>query len=77
MSAAGYTGYTPSATQTGDAAGGAAAIVDDRSRAVHYTCGDCDSVVTLKRGEPIRCRNCGHRVLYKQRTKRMVQFEAR
>ncbi|KAF2264488.1 hypothetical protein CC78DRAFT_463449 [Lojkania enalia] len=43
---------------------------EDRGRSVEYTCGDCDAPVSLKRGEPIRCRNCGHRVLYKQRTNR-------
>ncbi|KAF2791629.1 hypothetical protein K505DRAFT_309176 [Melanomma pulvis-pyrius CBS 109.77] len=51
--------------------------VSDTARSVEYTCGDCDAAVSLKRGEPIRCRSCGHRVLYKQRTNRMVQFEAR
>ncbi|CAI6249088.1 unnamed protein product [Periconia digitata] len=51
--------------------------IDAHQRAVSYTCGDCDQDVQLRRGEPIRCRNCGHRVLYKKRTNRMVQFEAR
>ncbi|KFX93887.1 hypothetical protein O988_06594 [Pseudogymnoascus sp. VKM F-3808] len=45
--------------------------------AINYLCGDCNSRVPLKRGDPIRCKECGHRVLYKERTKRMVQFEAR
>ncbi|KAF4633813.1 hypothetical protein G7Y89_g4299 [Cudoniella acicularis] len=45
--------------------------------AINYLCGDCNSKVPLKRGDPIRCKECGHRVLYKERTKRMVQFEAR
>ncbi|KAL1857248.1 multidrug-resistance type transporter aminotriazole resistance [Paecilomyces lecythidis] len=45
--------------------------------AVTYLCGDCNSKVSLKRGDQIRCKECGHRVLYKERTKRMVQFEAR
>ncbi|KZM22798.1 DNA binding [Ascochyta rabiei] len=44
--------------------------VDINARTVHYKCGDCDQDVPLKRGEPIRCRQCGHRVLYKQRTNR-------
>ncbi|KAF2401443.1 polymerase II polypeptide K, 7.0kDa [Trichodelitschia bisporula] len=44
---------------------------------VTYSCGDCASKVQLKRGDPIRCLQCGHRVLYKERTTRMVQFEAR
>ncbi|PVI08433.1 hypothetical protein DM02DRAFT_647798 [Periconia macrospinosa] len=54
-----------------------ASEIDSHQRAVSYTCGDCDQDVQLRRGEPIRCRNCGHRVLYKKRTNRMVQFEAR
>ncbi|OJJ49394.1 hypothetical protein ASPZODRAFT_129851 [Penicilliopsis zonata CBS 506.65] len=47
------------------------------SPAVSYLCGECNSRVSLKRGDQIRCKECGHRVLYKERTKRMVQFEAR
>lgn len=58
-------GYQPQQSQTADAS-----AVDIHSRAVSYTCGDCDGDVQLKRGEPIRCRNCGHRVLYKKRTNR-------
>jgi DNA-directed RNA polymerase I, II, and III subunit RPABC4 len=41
-----------------------------------YDCGHCDEEVKIKSGEPMRCRMCGHRVLYKKRTKRVVQFEA-
>lgn len=40
---------------------------------VTYLCGDCSSRVTLKRGDQIRCKECGHRVLYKERTKRFVK----
>jgi DNA-directed RNA polymerase I, II, and III subunit RPABC4 len=50
------------------------AQIDQTARTVHYKCGDCDNDVPLKRGEPIRCRNCGHRVLYKQRTNRYVTY---
>lgn len=35
-----------------------------------YLCGECNSKVQLKKGDPIRCKDCGHRVLYKERTKR-------
>lgn len=42
-----------------------------------YLCGDCSSTVGLRKGDPIRCKECGHRILYKERTKRLVQFEAR
>ncbi|KAL5421681.1 hypothetical protein PMIN06_008055 [Paraphaeosphaeria minitans] len=33
--------------------------------------------VRLNKGEPIRCKECGGRLLLKKRTGRMVQFEAR
>ncbi|KAJ6083985.1 hypothetical protein N7486_010785 [Penicillium sp. IBT 16267x] len=54
--------------------GGAMAI---DSPSVVYLCGECSARVPIKRGDQIRCKDCGHRVLYKERTKRMVQFEAR
>ncbi|KXS13612.1 hypothetical protein M427DRAFT_58431 [Gonapodya prolifera JEL478] len=42
-----------------------------------YVCGECGADNELKPKEPIRCTNCGYRIMYKKRTKRMVQFEAR
>ncbi|KAJ1964106.1 DNA-directed RNA polymerase core subunit rpc10 [Dispira parvispora] len=45
--------------------------------AMVYLCADCGEDNEIKPKEPIRCRTCGHRVLYKKRTARMVQFEAR
>lgn len=42
-----------------------------------YICGDCGAENTLKPGDVIRCRECGYRILYKKRTKRVVQYEAR
>ncbi|KAL2121124.1 hypothetical protein VTJ04DRAFT_5151 [Mycothermus thermophilus] len=47
------------------------------SGVIYYICGDCAVRVPLERDTPIRCSKCGARVLYKERTKRMVQFEAR
>ncbi|KAF8542714.1 DNA directed RNA polymerase [Trichophaea hybrida] len=44
---------------------------------MHYLCAECGVKVGINKGEPIRCKECGHRILYKQRTRRMVQFEAR
>lgn len=43
---------------------------EDTSRPVNYLCGDCDTKVSLKKGDPIRCKECGYRVLYKERTNR-------
>ncbi|CAO3659280.1 unnamed protein product [Rhizopus stolonifer] len=45
--------------------------------AMIYLCADCGLENQLKPREPIRCQDCGHRIMYKKRTKRMVQFEAR
>ncbi|KAG7448450.1 uncharacterized protein BT62DRAFT_1003164 [Guyanagaster necrorhizus] len=47
------------------------------SKDMEYLCADCGAKNEIKTREPIRCRECGHRIMYKKRTKRMVQFEAR
>ncbi|KAJ7069648.1 hypothetical protein C8F01DRAFT_977619, partial [Mycena amicta] len=31
---------------------------------------DCGATNEIKSREPIRCRECGHRIMYKKRTKR-------
>lgn len=59
-------------TSTSGAGGLAAANAADAL--TQYLCGDCNSKVQLKKGDPIRCKECGHRVLYKERTKRYVIF---
>nr|GEV27080.1 hypothetical protein [Tanacetum cinerariifolium] len=38
---------------------------------------DCGQENTLKVGDVIQCRECGYRILYKKRTRRIVQYEAR
>lgn len=35
----------------------------------NYLCGDCGVVNEIKPKDPIRCRFCGYRILYKMRTK--------
>eukprot|EP00977_Amphora_coffeiformis_P008752 scaffold1984_cov162-Amphora_coffeaeformis.AAC.1 len=40
------------------------------ARGVEYRCGDCGTKTVIKGGDPIRCRQCGFRILYKTRTKR-------
>lgn len=42
-----------------------------RTLGVNYLCANCGVRVTLGKGEPVRCKDCGHRVLYKERTRRM------
>lgn len=43
---------------------------DDSARPVQYLCGDCDAKVVLKKGEAVRCKECGYRVLYKERSQK-------
>ena len=42
-----------------------------------YICGDCGAMNEIKPADPIRCRMCGYRIMYKMRTKNLIQFEAR
>lgn len=51
-----------------DSFGGTGALGE--GPAINYLCGDCNAKIPLKKGDPIRCKECGHRVLYKERTKR-------
>ncbi|KAL9652769.1 hypothetical protein ABK040_010802 [Willaertia magna] len=44
---------------------------------VTYLCGHCSTANAIKPGDSIRCRQCGYRIFYKQRTTRKIQFEAR
>eukprot|EP00980_Cylindrotheca_fusiformis_P012015 scaffold2844_cov123-Cylindrotheca_fusiformis.AAC.8 len=37
---------------------------------VEYRCGDCGAKNVIKASDPVRCRQCGFRILYKMRTKR-------
>lgn len=46
-------------------------INSHRSYGVKYLCANCATGVTLNKSDPVRCKECGHRVLYKQRTTRM------
>ncbi|CUV07310.1 unnamed protein product [Cryptosporidium hominis] len=45
---------------------------------VTYICGECGADVSLlSHGAAVRCRTCGCRILYKKRTRKMIQYEAR
>lgn len=57
-----------------DGAAGGAGAGGAEGPLASYVCGECSSRVSLKRGDQIRCKECGHRVLYKERTKRYVLF---
>lgn len=42
-----------------------------------YICGECHQENEIKARDPIRCRECGYRIMYKKRTTRMIVFDAR
>ncbi|KDN46490.1 hypothetical protein K437DRAFT_108039 [Tilletiaria anomala UBC 951] len=44
---------------------------------LHPTWLACSSKVEIRPKEPIRCKECGHRIVYKPRTTKMLHFEAR
>ncbi|CAO1400738.1 unnamed protein product [Diamesa hyperborea] len=45
--------------------------------AMVYVCSECHRENEMKARDAIRCRECGHRIMYKKRTKRLVVFDAR
>ncbi|KAF7299616.1 DNA-directed RNA polymerase I [Mycena chlorophos] len=57
--------------------GQAGGLAPPQKELMEYSCADCGATNEIKSREPIRCRECGHRIMYKKRTRRMVQFEAR
>jgi len=48
-----------------------------KTQVMIYICGDCHRENEIKAKEAIRCRECGYRIMYKKRTKRMVVFDGR
>lgn len=42
-----------------------------------YICGDCQAENSLKTKDAIKCRECGHRVLYKKRARKLMVYDAR
>ncbi|MPC16277.1 DNA-directed RNA polymerases I, II, and III subunit RPABC4 [Portunus trituberculatus] len=45
--------------------------------AMVYVCGECHTENEMKPRDPVRCRSCGYRILYKKRTTRLIVFDAR
>ncbi|EDO32620.1 predicted protein [Nematostella vectensis] len=43
-----------------------------RQHAMIYICGECHTENEIKSRDPIRCRECGYRIMYKKRTRRSI-----
>jgi len=52
-------------------------VKDSDKPKIGYSCADCGESNEIRPREPIRCKECGCRVMYKNRVERVVQFEAR
>ncbi|KAH0839652.1 DNA-directed RNA polymerase I, partial [Lanmaoa asiatica] len=50
--------------------GGGGGFAQNPRQEMEYICADCGAKNEIKSREPIRCRECGHRIMYKKRTKR-------
>lgn len=42
-----------------------------------YICGECHSENEIRPKDPIRCRECGYRILYKKRCRKLMVYDAR
>ncbi|KAK3087905.1 hypothetical protein FSP39_012322 [Pinctada imbricata] len=49
---------------------------EKRQQAMIYICGECHQENEIKARDPIRCRECGYRIMYKKRTKRSILYLA-
>ena len=59
------------------ASSSSSSTADNDDSKLEYICGNCGFRNKLDPNGRIRCVACGYRILYKARTKRLVQFEAR
>lgn len=49
----------------------------DHIEPIIYICAECGNDLAVQPTQTVRCRNCGSRILYKKRSHRLVQYEAR
>lgn len=46
-------------------------------RKVHYICGSCGKDNAFDGEQCVKCHSCGHRIFYKKRDRKLLQYEAR
>lgn len=66
-----------SVRDTASVAGSVATTAAPQKQPMIYICGECHSENEIKPRDAIRCRECGYRIMYKKRTKRLIVFDAR
>ena len=50
---------------------------DNNSSKCEYICGGCGRTAKIDNSAGIRCQHCGHRIFYKKRERKMLQYNAR
>ncbi|EFP07909.1 CRE-RPB-12 protein [Caenorhabditis remanei] len=48
-----------------------------KSNSMIYICGECHGENEIKPKDAIRCRECGYRILYKKRCRKLMVYDAR
>uniref|UniRef100_A0A915BHA3 DNA-directed RNA polymerases I, II, and III subunit RPABC4 n=1 Tax=Parascaris univalens TaxID=6257 RepID=A0A915BHA3_PARUN len=48
-----------------------------KSNSMIYICGECHSENEIRPKDAIRCRDCGYRILYKKRCRKLMVYDAR
>jgi DNA-directed RNA polymerase subunit RPC12/RpoP len=59
-------------TSTGGSSATPIIVGGQHRQGVEYRCGDCGYRTHIRGGDPVRCRHCGFRILYKIRTRRCM-----
>ena len=70
-------GSTPAAGGATPGASGDATVAVNPRAPMIYICGECHNENEIRPRDAIRCRECGYRIMYKKRTKRLIVFDAR
>ncbi|KAI1726125.1 DNA directed RNA polymerase, 7 kDa subunit domain-containing protein [Ditylenchus destructor] len=68
MSTSGAASVNPQQTSKTATSGGGGMI---------YICGECHNENEIRPKDPIRCRECGYRILYKKRSRKLMVYDAR
>ncbi|KAL2270273.1 hypothetical protein VTJ83DRAFT_2457 [Remersonia thermophila] len=55
---------------------GGRADYETPDKMVYYICGNCGLRCGFQANDPLRCRDCGGRIMYKPRLKILLQFPA-
>lgn len=42
-----------------------------------YICGECHHENEIRTKDPIRCRECAYRILYKKRSRKLMVYDGR